>query len=71
MEKGFGGEDGREYKGTLYRYAGRDHPSEISVRDPKMILRDDQFKVKREISFGREILFREKDIRRVVFDEET
>jgi hypothetical protein len=64
-------EDGREYKGNLYRSASRDYPSEMSIRDPKIILRDDQFKVKREIPFGKEILFREKDIRRVVFDEET
>jgi len=63
-------EDGREYKGTLHRSGGGDYPSEISIRDPKQILRDDQFKIKREIPVGLEILFREKDIRRVVFFEE-
>lgn len=64
-------EDGKEYGGSLHRSGLDDNPSEISIREPIMILRDSDFKVKREIPLGKEILFREKDIRRVVFDQET
>jgi hypothetical protein len=64
-------QDKREYKGYLNYSGGRDSPREISIREPKLILRDDDWNVSKEIKMGKEIFFLEKDIQRIVFFEEV
>lgn len=63
--------DGSEYKGILHYYGGKNMPNEISIRKPKLILRDEDSFVKNEFPFGEEILFTEKDIKRIVFFKEV
>ena len=63
-------ENGLEYKGLLH-YAGvAETARELIVRKPKLILRDKDWNVLDEIEMGAEILFTEKDIRRVLFYDE-
>ena len=52
-------EGGREYKGTLHYSGGGDSPREISIRRPKLILRDNKFKVLKEVEIGKEVFFTE------------
>jgi hypothetical protein len=63
--------DGLEYKGQLHYSGGEETPQEITIRKPKLILRDKNWKVLREIEMGKEILFRESDIKRIVFFNEV
>lgn len=64
-------EDGHEYKGILHYNGGGGFPREISIRRPKLILRDDRWKVSKEFKMGKEILFQEDDIQRIVFFKEV
>lgn len=63
--------DEREYKGHLHYSGGGDSPREISIRSPKLILRDNKFKVLKEVKVGKEIFFQEKDVQRIVFFKEV
>jgi len=63
--------DGHEYKGILHYSGGGDSPREISIRRPKLILRDNKSKVSKEAKMGKEVLFQEKDIQRIVFFKEV
>lgn len=60
--------NGLEYKGQLH-WSGKGQvtPREITIRKPKLILRDDTWKVLKEIKMGKEIFFTEEDIQRIVF----
>jgi len=64
-------QDGLEYKGKLHYSGGEETPHAITIRKPKLILRNKNWKVLREIDLGKEILFREKDIKRIVFFKEV
>lgn len=61
--------NGLEYKGQLHYSGGKETAKEITIRKPKLILRDKNWKMLREIKMGEEILFTEKDIQRIVFFE--
>lgn len=56
-----------EFKGKVHYYAAEDFPRELVIKDPKIILRDDKMNILKEKEWGKEILFREDDIKRVVF----
>lgn len=57
--------DGEEYMGTLNYNSGSVDPRELTIRNPtKIIRRNDDVQEK---EWGKEILFLEKDIKRVVF----
>jgi uncharacterized 2Fe-2S/4Fe-4S cluster protein (DUF4445 family) len=60
--------DGSEYKGELH-YVGSGVLSsrELVIRNPKLIVRDKDLRVSDEIEIGKEILFTEKDVQRIVF----
>jgi hypothetical protein len=62
---------GQEYSGYLNYIGGTDCPKEISIREPLLIKRDSKGKISDEIEMGKEILFTEKDIARIVFDIEV
>lgn len=66
-------DDGREYMGYLHYSgtSGDEFPREISIRNPTVILRDCEWKIKKEIECGKEVLFSEDDVRRIVFYEEV
>lgn len=64
-------DDGREYKGTLHYSGSADEPREISIRQPKMIIRNDKGDVVKELKIGKEIFFSEDDIKRIVFFKEV
>jgi hypothetical protein len=64
-------QDGLEYRGRLHYSGGEETPREVTIRKPKLILRDKNWKVLREINMGEEILFGEKDIKRIVFFKEV
>ena len=60
--------DGFEYKGILHLYGTKgEHPRELVIEKPKLILRDKNGKLLNEIKTGSEILFLQEDIRRVIF----
>lgn len=59
-------EDGREYKGWIHFYDKTEDKQELIIGDPELILRDDKLKVLKEIPMGHEMLFTQKDIRRIV-----
>jgi len=64
--------DGLEYKGILHYYTGRgEGKKELTIRKPKLILRGKNWNVIEEIEVGKEILFTEKDVKRVVFFREV
>ena len=63
--------DGREYKGILHYSGGGESPREISIRRPKIVLRDDEWKVSKEVKMGKEIFFQERDVQRIVFFREV
>ena len=59
--------NGLEYKGQLH-YAGKGKAQrEIIVYKPKLIIRDEDWAIKEEMEIGKELLFTEKDIQRIVF----
>jgi hypothetical protein len=59
--------DGLEYKGELHMAGTDQERRDVVMRKPKLILRDKDWNIKNEIEMGKEILFVEGDIRRVVF----
>ena len=59
-------EDGREYKGWIQYADKSEEKSELILADPKLILRDSDWKIVNEIEMGLGLLFTERDIRRVV-----
>lgn len=58
-----------EFKGKASYTGKEDLPRELIIKDPKLILRDDKMNVVEEKEWGKEILFTEDDIKRVVFLE--
>lgn len=61
-------EKGLEYKGRLHIFGTEgEHPRELVIEKPKLIQRNNEGKVLKEIKMGSEILFLQKDIRRIVF----
>lgn len=63
--------DKREYKGILHYSGGKGERHEVSIRKPKLILRDNKWKVLNEIEMGKEIFFKEEDLQRIVFFKEV
>lgn len=59
--------DGCEYKGILHYTGGPEFPKEMSIRKPKLIIRDSEGYLAEEVEIGEEILFTAKDIARIVF----
>jgi len=62
--------NGLEYKGELHYSGIGIGPRDLTLRNPKLIIRDKNLKVLDEIEMGREILFTEKDVQRVTFFED-
>jgi hypothetical protein len=63
---------GQEYSGYLHYVGGEEECSkEISIREPLLIQRNLKNNNSQEIKMGKEILFTEKDISRIVFDIEV
>ena len=64
--------DNSEFSGTIRFYSTReDSPREILIDNPVQIIRNDKMEMIDEIEWGKEILFTESDIRRIVFYEST
>ena len=58
-----------EYKGMM-NYAGlctEGEQREVILSNPKLILRDKDWNVLDEVEMGKEVLFTEKDVRRILF----
>ena len=62
-------ESGLEYKGFVHLSGAEQDSKELSIKYPKLILRDKDWNIVDEIAMGKEILFTERDIRRVLFFE--
>lgn len=62
--------DGKEYKGTLSYYDAGEEPNALSIRRPIQIIRDENYFVKEEFNVGKEIIFKDKDISRIVLFKE-
>jgi len=56
--------DGQEFMGTLHYSGSGEDPREISIREPTKIIRKDDKVIEKE--WGKEILFSENDVKRVV-----
>lgn len=63
--------DGKEYKGSLHYSGGEGSPNEITIRKPKLILRDSKGYLEEEVDIGQEVLFNQEDIKRIVFFREV
>lgn len=64
--------DNLEFMGRVRLYSTReDSPREILIEEPVQIIRNDKMKSINEIEWGKEILFTESDIKRIVFYEST
>jgi hypothetical protein len=63
--------DGYEYMGTLHYSGMKDFSKEVSIRNPILVYRDSKGNLEEEVEFGKEILFSEKDILRMVFFDEV
>jgi len=59
-----------EYKGELFLGGVSEAPKEIVIRNPKLIVRDLDQRVKTEFKIGETMLFNEDDIRRIIFLKE-
>jgi hypothetical protein len=59
-------ENGSEYKGKVHMMGIEENPREILLRNPVWIVRNETHDVIKEIAMGTEILFTEKDVRRIV-----
>lgn len=59
--------DGKEYKGELFLAGAAEAPREITLKNPKMILRDSEGFVQNEFRIGDVLLLSETDVLRVVF----
>jgi len=62
-------ENGLEYKGILHLSGAEENAKELTIKYPKLILRDKDWAVVSEIEMGKEIMFTKGDIRRVLFFE--
>jgi hypothetical protein len=62
--------DGKEYKGIINYYDTGEEPNSITISRPYQILRDENFYVRDEFEVGKEILFKEKDILRIILFNE-
>lgn len=62
---------GQEYSGYLNYIGGKECSKEISIREPLLVKRDAQGEISGQVEMGKEILFTEKDIARIVFDIEV
>jgi|GEM_PF-4749496 len=62
--------DGEEYLGELHHNSGSTQPRELTIREPSKIIRNGEGEYEM-IKWGEEILFQEKDIKRVVFHSEV
>lgn len=60
-------QDNKEYKGYIHMYGNKNENKDITLKNPLMILRDDDFYIKNEVEMGDEIYFKESDIARIVF----
>jgi len=63
-------ESGQEYKGLLHYADFGEGKKGLIMKNPKLILRGQNWNVLDEVEVGREILFSEKDVRRVLFFDE-
>lgn len=64
--------DNLEFSGKIRIYSTReDSPREILIEEPIQIIRNEKMEAINEIQWGKEILFTEGDIRRIVFYEGT
>lgn len=63
--------DGKEYKGILHYYATQEEKRELSIRKPLWIIRDENLNVIDEVEMGKEIFFKDSDIKRIVFFKEV
>lgn len=64
--------DNLEFSGKIRIYSTReDSPREILIEEPIQIIRNEKMEDIDEIEWGKEILFTEGDIRRIVFYEST
>lgn len=59
--------DGKEYMGELFLAGVSESSKEITLRNPTVILRDSEGYVLSDFEIGKNILFKESDVRRVVF----
>lgn len=59
--------NGEEYKGELLLGSVAEAPKEIVIKNPKLIVRDSDWRVKTEFEIGKAMVFNESDIRRIVF----
>jgi hypothetical protein len=63
-------EKGLEYKGRTHVYGTEgENNRELVIEEPKLIIRDDEGKVIKELPMGAEILFLQNDIKHIVFLE--
>ena len=62
--------DGEEYLGKLHYNSGSTQPRELTIREPSKIIRNKEGEYE-TMEWGEEILFQEKDIKRVVFISEV
>jgi hypothetical protein len=60
-------QDNKEYKGYIHMYENKNENKDITLKNPLMIIRDDDFYIKNEVEMGDEIFFKESDISRIVF----
>lgn len=64
--------DNLEFSGKIRIYSTReDSPREILIEEPIQIIRNEKMVAIDEIEWGKEIIFTEGDIRRIVFYEST
>ena len=64
--------DNSEFSGSIRIYSTReDSPKEILIEDPIQIIRNENMEVISEIEWGKEILFTEGDIKRIILYEST
>jgi hypothetical protein len=63
--------DGKEYKGIINYYDAGEEPNSISIRRPIQIIRNEDYFVNNEFEIGKEIIFKEDDIARIVFFKEV
>ena len=59
-------EDGHEYKGWIQYSDSSEDKTELILGDPKLVIRNANHKVQKEIAMGEALFFTQKDIRRVV-----
>ena len=60
-------DSGQEYLGKVHYFGIGEEPKEITLRDPLLILRDGSWNVLDKIPMGKEVLFRDEDVKRILF----